>query len=286
MDAALPQWGHRVHRRVGIFFRSYPDIGTPDVVTDDRAYPYDDGSIMGVDLTGGTTLGMTFGIEGSSEAEARDRYDVLRQLWRGDEVRRTVGAVAELRSDRGRSALGRPRRIAPSQWRLDHTPPGLDVVADFQTVDDLWYGDTKSVTATLGYRAVGGIRFPVKFPLTTSPESDRSQTFIVSGDVPTWGMYEITGPVLSPWLEVPGVARYSFTGLRLAYDQWLTIDTRPWAREVYRNDGAPLGGALDTSSTLLSGNPLPPGQHKLLLRGTTTGTPRASATWRDAFTTP
>lgn len=270
----------------GIFFRSFPDIGTPDVAIDDRAYPYGDGAIMGVDYTAGTTLGMTFGIEGATESEARDRYEALRRLWRGDEVRRTVGAVAELRSDRGRSALGRPRRIAPSDWRLNHTPPGLDVTADFQTVDDLWYGPQQVASATLGYRASGGITFPAKFPLTTSPESDRSSVFTVGGDVATWGAFDIFGPIRSPLFEIPGLLRYSFTGLDLAYDQSLRIDTRPWSREVYRNDGAPLGGALDPSSTLLDGAAIPPGQHEFLLRGTTTGTPRVSVRWRDAFTTP
>lgn len=270
----------------GVFFRAFPEISATDIRSDDRAYPYGDGAIMGVDYFGGTTLGMSFGIEGVTESEARARYNALRLLWRGDEVRSTVGAVAELRSDRGRAALGRPRRMAPSSWRLNHTPPGLDVEADFSAVDDLWYGDEQSMSATIGYRAVGGFTFPLVFPMTTAPTSDRSQLFTVDGDAATWGVYEIHGPITSPLLEIPRLARYSFTGLRLAYDQWLTIDTRPWAREVYRNDGAPLGGALDASSTLLASAPIPPGQHEFLLRGTTTGAPRAVVRWRDAFTTP
>jgi len=268
----------------GIYLRSFPTPGSPEITDQDSLYPYGDGSVMGVDTRGGRTIPVTFGIDGRTEAEVRARYGLLSKWWRGDAVRGTVAGVAELRSDNGRSALGRPRSIEPSEVFFES--PMMTVEADFRAIDDLWYGDPLSASATLGYRAAGGIVFPAKFPLTTSPESDRSQVFTVSGDAATWGVYEITGPVSSPSFEIPGLLRYSFTGLRLAYDQWLTIDTRPWAREVYRNDGAPLGGALDTSSTLLAGAPIPPGQHEFLLRGTTTGTPRATVRWRDAFTTP
>lgn len=284
-------WGLRYGRtdvrftdESGIYLRAFPEPGSPDITDQDSRYPYGDGASMGVDTRGGRTIPITFGISGRTEAEVRERYGRLATLWRGDAVRSAVGGMAELLSDGGRSALGRPRALAPTDV---HFEAGLMTVeTNFETIDDLWYGNALSATATLGYRAVGGIKFPVRFPLTTSPESDRSQTFVVGGEVPTWGVYVIEGPVLSPSLEIPGLARYSFSGLRLAYDQSLTIDTRPWAREVYRNDGAPLGGALDASSTLLARAPIPPGQHELLLRGTTTGTPRATVRWRDAFTTP
>jgi hypothetical protein len=268
----------------GIYLRQFPTPGTPVITDQDSLYPYGDGTAMGVDTRGGRTIPLTFGIDGATEAEVRSRYAQLATWWRADAVRGAVGGVAELRSDTGRSALGRPRDIEPTDVFFES--PMMTVEAAFRAIDDLWYGDELSATATLGYRAAGGITFPARFPLTTSPESDRSQVFTVGGDAATGGVYEITGPVTSPSFEIPGLLRYSFTGLRLAYDQWLTIDTRPWAREVYRNDGAPLGGALDTSSTLLAGAPIPPGQHEFLLRGTTTGTPRATVRWRDAHTTP
>lgn len=268
----------------GIYLRAFPEAGTPDITNQDGNYPYGDGSSMGVDTRGGRTVPVTFGISGRTEAEVRARYSVLSRMWRADKVRATVGKMAELRSDQGRSALGRPRDIAPTDV---HFEAGLMTVeTNFAAVDDLWYGDELSATATIGYRAVGGFTFPLVFPMTTAPNSDRSQVFTVGGEVDTWGVYEIQGPITSPSFEIPGLARYSFTGLRLAYDQWLTIDTQPWAREVYRNDGAPLGGALDAASTLLASAPIPPGRHEFLLRGTTTGTPRATVRWRDAFTTP
>lgn len=268
----------------GLPLAAAPEFGSPDLANDDRTYPYGDGLVFGVDHRAGTTI--TFDLHAiGDEAVARARAAEFARAWRADAVRGQVGATAALVSPSGRTTFGRPRRFSLDENRA-RTNGRYRMLVDFATTDDLWYSDELSATATLGYRAAGGITFPAKFPLTTSRESDRSQVFTVGGDVDTWGVYEIAGPVSSPWFEIPGLLRYSFTGLRLAYDQWLTIDTRPWAREVYRNDGAPLGGALDTSSTLLAGAPIPPGQHEFLLRGTTTGTPRATVRWRDAHTTP
>jgi hypothetical protein len=327
----------------GIFFRSFPEIGTPDSVTEDRTYPYGDGTVMGVDRNGGTTLSMEFGIEGATEGEARDRYQLLRSLWRGDDVRGQFGAVAELRSDRGRSALGRPRRIAPSEWRLNHTPPGLDVVADFQTIDDLWYGPQEFLTVPLAVSQGGGLvsrqyapgnNFGVietapqsgffmvgqleetqaglysaqklteiapgsglytsdagrllfdglKSPLVARGYTSRANTFAVTGEVPTWPVITIHGQILNPTVEVAGAFKFS-AGVSLAFDETITIDTRPGIRSVLRN-GTRIASLTRTSS-LLDSAALPPGAHTLTLSGSASiGTPSATIAWRAAYSTP
>lgn len=271
----------------GIFLRRLPLPGAADVQDQDGTFSSDDGATMGVDLRGGRTIPLTFGVDGRDEFEVRDNWDRLESVWSGDEIRRRTGAVAELVSDRGRSALGRPRRIAPTEERLNATPPDMTLEAEYQAVDALWYGPWQQRRVGITRRGTKGIRFPLRFPFHTDPPAQQDDSFTVGGGKPTWIVGVIEGPISSPVLQIDRNLRYSLNGVTLAFDQSVTIDTRPWARSVLRNDGVSLAGLLDTTSSLLASGRVAPGLHEFTISGTSvTGSAHASVRWRDAFSTP
>lgn len=268
----------------GLVLASAPEVGTPDIETDDTVRPRADGVAFGIDYLGGQTVTFELTVDGADEAEVRARLSPLAKAWRADAIRRTPGAVAELVSANGRVAYGRPRRFAPGE-ELVHE--GLiDVTADFASAESVWYASSAGTAAlSISPATTGGFSVPLVSPITTSASSNRSAAITVGGEVRTWPVIEIEGPITDPVVEVLGSFRLAFR-LSLAFDERLVIDTRPWARTVLRN-GSSARGALTRTSTRLSEAAIEPGTHELALRGiSATGTARASVTWRDAYLTP
>ncbi len=160
----------------------------------------------------------------------------------------------------------------------------MTVEANFAAIDDLWYGDTQSTIAQRGTGS-GRLHLPREVPLTTSAESDRSQVFTGRwARVATWGVYEIAGPVLSRRSRSPASLA---TRLRSAPRVRPVADDRhpPWARGCTATM-AHRSAALSTPRQRCCPPPrYPPG-------GTNGAAwhhywhTRATATWRDAFTTP
>jgi hypothetical protein len=267
----------------GFVFDAAPEIGPLEIQTDDAARPRADGVVFGSDFFGGRTITFAISVDGADEAEARERLAVLTKAWRADSIRSTPGAVATLASDSGRVAFGRPRRFVSADELL---PFGLSrVTCDFAGGDSLWYGAESFATVTLAPASSGGLIAPLASPLATTATSDRSTVLTIGGEVPTWPVFEIQGPITNPVVEIVGLLRMEFR-TTLAYDQSLTVDTRPWARTILRN-GASLAGSLSRTSTRLSQASLPPGRYELVLRGASeSGTASVSASWRDAYLTP
>jgi len=124
----------------------------------------------------------------------------------------------------------------------------------------------------------------LKFPLVARGYTAQMNAFVVGGELPAWPIITIRGQVLNPVVEVGGLFRFA-ASTSLAFDEWLTIDTRPGVRSVLRN-GTRIA-ALTRSSDLLSDAALPPGAHTITLSGSaSTGTPTASIRWRAAYSTP
>lgn len=267
----------------GFVFDAAPEVGPLEIRSDDAVRPRADGVVFGADFFGGRTITFGITVDGADEAEARERLAVLTKAWRADSIRSTPGAVATLASDSGRVAFGRPRRFVSADELL---PFGLSrVTCDFAGGDSLWYGAESSASVTLAPSSNGGLIAPLASPLATTATSDRSTGFTVGGEVPTWPVFEIQGPITNPVVEVVGVFRMEFR-TSLAYDQTLTVDTRPWARTILR-DGASLAGTLSRTSTRLSQASLPPGRYELALRGASeSGTASVGIRWRDAHLTP
>jgi len=267
-----------------LVFTAAPDLGPTDIHHEDAARPRADGVIFGADFLGGRTITFEVTVDGRTEAEARTLLASMARAWRADAVRTKPGAVATLASDTGRVAYGRPRRFASLDELL---PQGLvQVVADFACAEAIWYGGTEnSVNVALQPPPGGGLIAPLASPLATTANSDRSIVINIGGDVATWPIFEIQGPIVNPIVEIVGVLKMEFR-TSLAFDQKLVVDTRPWARTILRN-GASVAGSLTRTSTRLSQAAIPPGSYELVLRGTSdSGTASVKTRWRDAYTTP
>jgi hypothetical protein len=161
---------------------------------------------------------------------------------------------------------------------LTETPPGSGLyspegLVEFPVGSGMYSPSSRPVTAD-----------GLKFPLVARGYTNASNGFVVGGTRSTWPVITIRGPILNPTVEVPGVFRFSATA-SLAYDEWLTIDTRPGRRFVTKNDVQ--SAALTRMSTLLPAAALPPGSHTMTLSGSSaTGAPKALISWRPAYTTP
>lgn len=264
---------------------SAPDMGIPSIQTDDTERPRSDGVAFGVDFRGGRAITFDLGVFGATEVETRQRLAALATAWRGDEVRSSTGAVATLTyrlAGRERVVYGRPRRFAPNDELASEG--AISVLCDFSTVDDVAYASTQSAhSLTIAGPLGGGLIAPLASPLLTTASSDRSIVLAVGGELPTWPVMTIHGPIVNPKITI--VNRWSLTlATTLAYDQAVTIDTRPWSRTVLRNGGGSLAGQLTRASVRLSRATLPPGSHEVALSGVDgTGTASLNIAWRDAY---
>ncbi|MBT2502974.1 phage tail family protein [Curtobacterium sp. ISL-83] len=266
----------------GVYLRAAPDVADYDIATDDTDSARADGSQVGQDFHGGRTIGLTFGVSGSTEDEMWDRYGALSEWWSADSIRNVPGALAELISDRGRSAFGRPRKIAPSA--VNPEARMMTVEATFRQVDKIWWGAPDTLQVPFAMTQSGGLVSPLKSPLVARGYTSAQNTFTVDGDAATWPVITIRGPVLNPTVAVAGA--FTFTAATsLKYDEWLTIDTRPGRQTVLRN-GSQIASLTRTSS-LLAAASIAPGSHTFTLSGSSsTGAPTAQISWRSAYTAP
>jgi hypothetical protein len=265
----------------GFPFSDAPEIGDPTRVTQDASLAGVDGSIFGIDTTEGRTIAFELTALGDDDAEAAALYGAFNSKWRDPKLRATAGAVATLTSPRGRSAFGRPRRITPKLYPNDAGAVGI--TADFVTTDDLWYGAAESLSVPLALTQSGGLVEPLTEPLVAQGYTTSANTFVVGGTEPTWPILTLRGQILNPGVRVDGLFAFS-AQTSLAFDEWLTIDTRPGIRSVLRN-GERIA-SLTRGSSLLSDAALTPGAHTLVLTGSaSTGSPTATIAWRAAYST-
>lgn len=257
--------------------------------TEDYANPRGDGSRFGRDLRPGQTVAFSMWVNGSDENEALSGLARMSALWRNDASRSRGGSLATLTHPRGRFAVGRPRAFTSDTQRVQRGY--ATAKAEFECADDLWYGQESQTQIFFQVAAGGGLRFPARSPFRfTSVGETRNAAVLVDGDVATWPVFEIHGPVTNPEIEVQGVGRLVFD-VNLAYDQFLRVDTRPWARWVQRgvkgrpDELVPLPGALSPGGSRLSDMSLLPGSYTVLLRGfDATGTAEMRVSTWPAYT--
>jgi hypothetical protein len=272
-----------------VFNVTTPTFGDVGIRTSDYDNPRADGRSFGADLRSGVTISFDLGVRASSEAVVRSAEADLARAWRGDAVRTTPGGVAELHlcyAGVERVVYGRPRRYAANRAEAA-TAAFISVVADFDCVDDVLYDVVEDVVALdIVPASHGGLVGPLAAPLSTTTSSDRSTVIDVGGSLAAWPVIEIDGPITNPYVEVVGLFRVELA-TALAYDDSVTVDTRPWARTVLRNDGASLAGKLTRTSPRLPDAGLPPGSYELGFGGLdATGTATARVRWRNASPTP
>lgn len=283
---------------VGFLFETYPttlpyfltgppELGEIEITSQDQPMPGADGVMVGRDTHAGRTVVFELGVNRNSEADALAAHAELARAWRGDGVRTTPGKVAELyvrRAGRQRVVYGRPRKFATA-LHMNYQSGYSGATAEFACVDGLFYDAVESsVTVSLVPPPAGGLVAPLVAPLATVPVVVRPGLVTTGGLVATWPVITIRGPVTSPVVRMTGLFTLAFN-TTLAYDQTLTIDTRPWARTVLRNDGATFAGRLTKTSTPLSATRIPPQTStELVFSGVDlTGTSTVTVAWRDAY---
>lgn len=263
-------------------FAVAPDFGDPERENQDDSLPGVDGTFFGADTIAGQTIAFGLTAVGEDDAEAEALYAAFRKLWRADSIRSNPGATATLTAPSGRSTFGRPRRITPAYYPNDAGVIGI--TADFATSGDLWYGDEQTLSVPLALSQAGGFTSPIRSPIVARGYTTAANVFVVAGERSTWPVITIRGPILNPAVEVADVFRFTAV-TSLEYDQYLRIDTRPGRQTVLRSGGRMA--ALTRTSTLLPDAALPPGSHTFTLSGSAgAGAPRASISWRPAFSTP
>lgn len=272
-----------------VFNITAPDLGDYDIRASDTESPRGDGINFGSDFFGSRTIAFDLGVRPNSARSTRTEVSLFAAAWRADAIRSDPGAVAQLASqyrNLERVVFGRPRRVSPILAEATRNAQA-NIVADFVCADNLWYdaAETSQSVALVPATGTGGFVFPLVFPLAMVGTTDRSTGITVGGEVPTWPIVEIRGPITDPVAHIIGGPRFTFRGT-LAQDDVLVIDTRPWARTVLLN-GLNAAGRVTRNSTRLASASVAPGGYEVSFFGTSvTATASLTLRWRNAWTTP
>lgn len=198
-------------------------------------------------------------VDGVDEDDLRDR---LRQLVRDMDPRRGAGRI---------------RVTAPGGDRREQTcritgglgveeTLGVDAGIVSQRLkhevtahDPYWYAADEQVMAWSAGVVISTF-FPF-FPLRlTASETLVDEDVVNSGDVDAWPVWQMTGPFTSVTAENLTTGRVWTLTTTTTNPQTVTVDTRPGAKTVTRDDGTPLFAALSTASRLW---PLAPGTNRV-----------------------
>lgn len=248
--------------------------------TQDVLNPFGEDALQGRDFR--TPPLWTFGLRvGHGGAEATlASLAALTRAW--NKTAPIPGAESVLRyaiAGRTRLVYGRARELFPDLAQAFDL--GRVVAsAKFQTKDTWYYADeVQSLTVGLVPVNSGGLRAPLRAPLTASPGSSRQGLVTIGGDAPAPVGVTFKGPISNPLVSSSGWQ----IGLNttLAYDQSVTIDARTGS--ALRNDGVSLAGAL-TRRTYLPEARLQPGSREIIFAGTdATGLSSCTVRWRNTF---
>lgn len=224
------------------------------------------------------TFGLRVGHGGAAATLAN--LAALTQAW--NKKAAVPGAESVLRyaiAGRTRLVYGRARELFPD-FSQAFDLGRVVASAKFQT-KDTWFYDDEVQSLTVGLIPVnaGGLKAPLRAPLTASPGSSRQGLVAVGGDAPAPLEVVFKGPILNPVASSTGWQ----VGLNatLAYDQTVTINTRTGT--ALRNDGVSLAGAL-TRRTYLPEARLRPGSREIVFAGTdASGLSSCTVRWRNTF---
>ncbi|MFE3139619.1 hypothetical protein [Streptomyces scopuliridis] len=309
-----------------IYCLSEPDVAFSDPEAGDANLPGEDGIRFGRDYQRQATVTFELGVDtvdapayrhtvppsaqgrriGDFESNWRpgtsgrwqqnlDGVGMLRQVWRADVLRHRPARVAWLERRTGgrtRRLYGRPRKFEVAHSRLTrqgYTP----VICTFVAFDDRFY--TPERTGELWINDTSG-----SYPRPGRPAAERppvSQTktrLMVAGQAPTYPVVTIHGPTKNPKVSIGGLWEVQLS-MTIGAREYVTIDARPWRRDVLKTSGSAVIGETSVADKLTRASPrlgemyLPPGvwmatlSHTSIAPGSTSG-PRVTIMWRDAYT--
>ena len=266
------------------------DPGSPEITDQDVTLPGEDGSAYGLDTLDGPVLTLEMSVDEDTEAACRDVWRQLAREWRNPRLRDDPLAVTSLSVATWHGTpvrvFGRPRKfdLANGVYLKNGR---VDLQAEFKAADWKWYGEEEKTQTLRLLPSVpdSGIVFPLAFPITWGSYTEsRADTVVNAGDTDTWPVVTFSGPVTNPSLELVGAGlKVTWQG-SLAYDQSITLDTRPWMRTVLDQSGASAAGRL--RGNRLQEFVLAPGSTVLRFGGNDlTGNARCVIRYRDAHTT-
>lgn len=289
--------GYRFGRDLPIEVTTF-DEGGAEAQVGDLDLPGQDGTVFGRDTKTGVELTFELSVNTRNPQDAKREWGELATRWDAAAVRSRPRQVVALRArtpgERTVVVYGRPRSLERTSSLALMKVGRIDGVATFQAADAYFYDDTgpdgeggpHSITLTLVASAGdGGIVWPVTWPVVWGSQGVRQDTVVNRGDSPSWPVITFHGPVAQPSIELVGTGRRLSLDTTLAYDRSITIDTRPWARTILRDDGASFAGVARGAS--LAEFQLPVGQTVLAYRGTDlSGQSRCVIEWRNAYSSP
>ena len=263
----------------------------PAATASDLALPGEDGVSMGRDYLQGRTFTWEMVVNGVSPADGRAKWRPLETAWDARTTRLTPGAVTPLRLRLPGTdtvvVYGRPRKIAPSDLQFLRSG-AIPLTADFSSVDRFFYADEEQevsfgVRPTIG--SGGGITWPITWPITwASADISNSDVVVNGGDAPTWPVITFTGPIVNPTIVVGDNLHTLQLVTTLSDSQSVTIDCRPWARTITRDDGGSLAGTQRGSR--MADLILMPGSTLISIQGIDLdGTASGRIRWRNAYST-
>ena len=274
------------------------EFGSPDIRGDEANNPRADGIIFGREFFGGMNITFDINIKtrtpGDKGAAAKALHRAMSAAWFTEDTlvgasRLTPGEISELYitdDDRTLIVYGRPREYQPTRGR---TRAGwIPVTASFRAISHKFYeaqwqhGSISSAPSTST-----GLVPPFQFPLSTFAVQVLDDFVFVGGNTETWLLTKVFGPISAPKIEVTNYYTIETkSDFSLKSGEWLEIDPRPWVRKVMKNFTIPVAGKFTQKSRRLSMQTLPPGTHRVVLRGNDpTGTARLETSWRNAWST-
>lgn len=271
------------------------DVGGPEAEVGDLALPGRDGTVFGRDTKAGPELTFEVNVLLRDPDAVKAEWAQLATRWDAAAVRARPGQAVGLRmrlpGSRTVVAYGRPRTLERTSSLALMKQGRIDATATFQCAANAFFADgengtgARSITLSLVTGAGGGITWPVTWPIVWGSPGERQDAVVNRGDSPSWPVITFEGPVAQPSIELVGTGRALRLDTTLAFDRSITVDTRPWAQTVLRDDGASMAGVLRGAA--LAEFRLPVGSTVIAYRGTDmSGQSRCTVAWRDAYSTP
>lgn len=247
--------------------------GRPRVRTSDISNPSADGTLTaGPDLLDGRTIVLNVALAADDAAAVSVLLDQLDAAWQ----MQSAGTVPLVWRQPGVGqvrANGRPRA-----FEVDDTLRRVGLIrvtAGFYCADPRLYGDALKSQAFDASGPVGGSEWDAPWPMVWTAESDPSETDLTNaGSRPTPPLWTITGPCVTPRLELVGSAFLEFD-LTLSAGQTIVVDVLNRTATI---DGV---GKVSTKTLRSTWWELPAGTSTVRFRSyDLSGT--ATMTWRDA----
>lgn len=271
-----------------------PQVVNEDGTVGDVARGREDGRDFGEDYLGSKNYAFEIGVlsnvgdSPSIHAANTNLTESMRTIWENPTFRSSAHTVGVLRSNRAGTTFrcyGRPRNFAEASAAFE-AKGYTSATCEFALIDGAWYSDTEQVESLAIRPSTNpGLIGPLVDPLTTAPITYVNGVMVVGGTRFTWPRITIHGPVTNPVVKI-GTMRVALRG-SISAGKRVTIDPRPWARTVLRNDGANWAGALSGTTPIMRNMKVQPGSHQLVYEGVDlTGTSYMEVAWRDARSRP